>query len=375
MRIKRLYLLFLLGVFVVSAQEDIIEIGQLPNALTESSGLLFYNGKLITHNDSGNEALLHEIDTVSLAITRTIRIANATNVDWEDITQDENYIYIGDFGNFNGDRQDLVIYRILKTAYDANTSVMADRIDFSYQDQTNFDRAPNSNWDAEALFHYNDQLVLLTKQWQGNGTVVYSIPKLPGNHIAQPMEEYDSRGLVTGATFDPLGETLFLIGYTSLLQGFLIEVKGLTTTSIFGGTTERTNLNLGTIQVEALAAIGDGRYFFSSEFFSNSNFNITSPSRLFAFNAILEIEMPPENEEEQFLIFTSPNSQTLEYELQTTSEILGRAIFDSSGKMVEFALPNQITANTIAISALSTGIYYLTFYLRSGIISKGFARY
>jgi len=76
--------------FSIQAQiENIIEKYDLPATISETSGLLFFNGKLITHNDSGDAANLYELDTITGNITRTININNATNVDWEDVTQDD----------------------------------------------------------------------------------------------------------------------------------------------------------------------------------------------------------------------------------------------------------------------------------------------
>ena len=114
---RNLFILFAFF-FCISLQaqiENITEKYNLPNSISETSGLLFYNGKLITHNDSGDAANLYELDTIRGNITRTITISNATNSDWEDITQDDTHIYIGDFGNnSNGNRQDLKIYKILR---------------------------------------------------------------------------------------------------------------------------------------------------------------------------------------------------------------------------------------------------------------------
>ena len=124
----------------------------LPDETKETSGLLFLNGKIITHNDSGNNANLFEIDSLSGNLLRTISISNATNIDWEDITEDENHIYIADIGNNNGNRIDLKIYKILKSDFKKSTSVSAEIISFSYEDQTNFDSKPNgSNFDAESI--------------------------------------------------------------------------------------------------------------------------------------------------------------------------------------------------------------------------------
>lgn len=55
---------------------------QLENTLKESSGLIYLNNKIITHNDSGNEAALYELDSLSGNTTRKIVVDNATNTDW-----------------------------------------------------------------------------------------------------------------------------------------------------------------------------------------------------------------------------------------------------------------------------------------------------
>ena len=106
---------FFLPVVLLNAQVSTTLIGTLPENVLESSGLIYYNNRLITHNDSGNSPQLYELDSLGSQIFRTITINNATNIDWEDITQDDTYIYVGDFGNNSGNRQDLRIYRIKKS--------------------------------------------------------------------------------------------------------------------------------------------------------------------------------------------------------------------------------------------------------------------
>ncbi len=91
---------------------------------------------MITHNDSGGEPKLYEVDTLTGNVTREVLIQNATNKDWEDICHDETYIYIGDFGNNNNYRTDLKIYRITIEDYLNRDTVEADVIAFNYQDQT-----------------------------------------------------------------------------------------------------------------------------------------------------------------------------------------------------------------------------------------------
>ena len=109
---KILFLSFLFIVFSAGAQ-DLGALCVLDGSIEESSGMIFLDGRTITHNDSGGGAILFEVDQQTCKVTRQVAIANATNRDWEDIEQDGTYIYIGDIGNNNGTRQDLKIYRIL----------------------------------------------------------------------------------------------------------------------------------------------------------------------------------------------------------------------------------------------------------------------
>ena len=81
-----------------------IHIRKLPAALSETSGLIYYNGLFWTHNDSGGEPKIYGIDTLKGKIIQTIHL-NASHKDWEDIAQDDDYIFIGDFGSSFSDQE------------------------------------------------------------------------------------------------------------------------------------------------------------------------------------------------------------------------------------------------------------------------------
>ena len=78
-------LYFLLLISTVLSAQTVSFLGTLPDSVKETSGLILYDGKLITHNVSGNTAQLFEIDTLSLMVTRVVNVSNAENIDWEDI--------------------------------------------------------------------------------------------------------------------------------------------------------------------------------------------------------------------------------------------------------------------------------------------------
>ncbi len=268
--------------------------GKLPKDLSESSGLIFYNGHLISHNDSGNSAQLFEIDTLTLQIVRRVTIINAENRDWEDIDQDEQFIYVGDFGNNKGTRQNLAVYRIRKTAYNRSETVMAEKIAFKYEGQIDFTKKNgNSDWDAESLIAIDDKLVILTKQWQSNGTVAYSIPKLPGTYVAKKLDSISNMGRITGASYNKATKLLYLIGYSRYLIPFLVRVENPSPDAIFAGGIIRTDLEMGFVQAEGITYVSADHYFFSSEYFSRKSPSITSENRLFSFKVDLKGRLQP----------------------------------------------------------------------------------
>ena len=56
------------------------------------------------------------------------------NSDWEEISQDDGYIYLGDFGNNTGDRTDLHILRVEKSSLKSGKPSI-DTIWYTYSDQ------------------------------------------------------------------------------------------------------------------------------------------------------------------------------------------------------------------------------------------------
>lgn len=387
---KRLCILFFLSAALLSAQQNAENIGNLPSAVTESSGLIFYNGKLITLNDSGNTPQLFEIDTVSLAITRTITVENAENVDWEDLTQDAGFIYIGDFGNNLGSRTDLAVYKISKVDFDTSDSVAAEKIAFSYEDQTDFSGGQTSDWDAEAFVVYQDQLLIFTKQWQSNGTVAYEIPLTPGTHIAKNLSSFQVDGLVTGATFNDISQALFLIGYSTQLSPFVLRLDGLPSPFDFNGAEQKINLPIGFAQVEGITHVGINTYYVTSEQFINNNPPVVLEAGLFRFttdDAPEEEENPeeppaeeePEDENptgesvtDRLIIFRQRGSREVQYELNSDREVFGRAVFDAAGRIISHSHASEIETSSMDMSTYGSAVYYLTFYLQGRTISKPF---
>lgn len=242
---------------------------QLSDLVDESSGLVFLNNNLITFNDSGGSNSLYEIDVFNGEVIRTVDIINATNNDWEDISVDSEYIYIGDFGNNYGNRQDLLIYKISISDFlnSANNSVYAEEINFSYSDQINFQSNPyNSNFDAESIISLNDSLYVFTKNWVDGKSNVYSISKNAGNYIASKIDSVDAQGLITAAEYNINSNTVTLLGYDTD-SPFIIELSNFNESNFSQGLISKFPLTVpetSSIQTEGLTNI-DNYYYISAE--------------------------------------------------------------------------------------------------------------
>ena len=110
---------------------------ELNSLLSETSGLVSWGGEIWTHNDN-TDTSVYALDPINGTISGTYALPGVTNVDWEELSQDETYLYVGDFGNNTyGNRKDLKILRISKNSL-LNNSPQIDTISFSYPNQTDF---------------------------------------------------------------------------------------------------------------------------------------------------------------------------------------------------------------------------------------------
>ena len=352
---------FVLGICNATGQiSGVVEKFALPANLTESSGAIFYNDKLITHNDSGNENKLYELDTISGSVTRTITISNATNTDWEDITQDDTSIYVGDIGNNSGNRTDLKIYKISKNDYINSTSVTAETIAFSYSDQTDFiANLNNTEWDAEALVSFDaTNLILFTKNWVTGITKGYLVPKTQGTYSLTPLTTtLTSGGLVAGGTYNSLTGKLYLVGYTSLLQPFVWVSESFSGNDVFSGTNTQTLLtSLGFEQTEGIAYVNENRYFVTSESFSQI---ISDYAKLIAFSTNDTALSINSNEIANNVLYPNPVNDLLHI---SNEGIHAVEIYD-----MKLARLYQGNDTQIDMSRFGKGVYLIKIYLNNDL--------
>ena len=373
---KFIYILFFIFSLSSLGQEySLMEKFVLPSEVEETSGLIFLNGKIITHNDSGDDPNLYEIDTISGTISRIINITNATHIDWEDISQDNTHIYIADVGNNNGDRDNLIIYKILKSDFISSTSVTAEQITFSYEDQTDFTSQPNnSNFDAEAIAVYQENIFIFSKNWVDFKTNAYVIPTATGNYSAEKVSSYDSQGLITGVSYNASTDGFLFCGYNNTLIPFLLYVGHNRPSSldIFGGVPTRIDL-IDSIfleqgsQIEGITFFEDSKYYISREFFSTNIGTATFefPQKLYEFYNPLDNLLSITDDEFSDLISVVPNPIEDSFKIiqkNKHQEIQSFSLFSLNGRK-KISKKKQ---DEINLKNISKGVYLLKIEFKNG---------
>ena len=260
-----------------------------PDELQENSGLIFHNGHLYSINDGGNSTDLQELDTQG-TIVRSINVSESQNIDWEAISQNDSTIFLGDFGNNGGNRQNLCIYRISKNQLIGNDTVGMSKFWFTYPDQNSFSNSSNThNFDCEAFVYYQDSLHLFTKGWQNLYTKHYVLPINSVDTVEAILR--DSMwvdGLITDATIDTTTGRLLLLGYknngSNFYTSFVYLLFDYPATDFFSGNKRRIEIgNMLTVsQTEGITLQSASEGFISSEKITSSI--ITIPPKLFSFN-------------------------------------------------------------------------------------------
>ena len=287
----------------------------LPPALNEISGLSFVNDTLYGINDGGNPAEILAIDTSNGQVIRRIHVRHSGNIDWEDLTSDGQYLYIGDIGNNQGTRTDLRILRI-PIASLTQDSVDADTIGFVYSDQNQFNPAPfQTPYDAESIMVERDSITLITKRWNDGKGTVYRIPRIPGNHLVDPGPTLPLQGLCGGGT--SRSGKIFLVGYPFTSSHSLVwKYDKQTSTSLV-----RETVILDHFQAEAICEAPGGRFWVAHE----SGNGI--PATLYVLSDLTILNMPEVIRMEGLRI----QGRTL---LHDESSIHKLWVFNNSGKCI-----------------------------------------
>lgn len=201
------------------------KITALSKKLKEVSGIEtgIDNNLLWMHNDGGNKNILYAVSKKG-KIKRKLHI-QAKNIDWEDITSDENgNVYIGDFGNNANKRKNLRILKISsKDLHKKNVDVKI--IKFAYENQYKFPpKKKDMYFDAEAFFYLNNNFYIFTKSRVKSSygqTNLYKLPAKKGKQIAKLVSSYrgcsDFACRITAADISPNHKTVALLTLKSIL--------------------------------------------------------------------------------------------------------------------------------------------------------------
>lgn len=250
---------------------ELVPTASLPAELMECSGMAVLDSDLyVSNNDSGNAAELYIYSLKADRPMRTVTITGVDNKDWEELSADDQYVYIGDTGNNRGKRQDLAIYRIPKEKLLQEDVVEVEKIFFHYPEQESFESSKTHNFDCEAFAIYGDSIYLFTKNRGNLKTNLYRIPKVPGHYAAKLIGEFDAGFLVTGADVRSLSDNksrLALIGYAKIdgrYQVYMLDFNKVDGAGFFKTKPRKWNFDLP-IQTESIAFIDDHTVLITNE--------------------------------------------------------------------------------------------------------------
>ena len=203
-------------------------------SITESSGLVASRtnpGAYWTHNDSGDGPFIYALDTHGDSLG-VVRVTGAQARDWEDIAigpgpqPNQSYLYIGDIGDNDELRSEIVVYRVLEPALTATdrksnktrpgTTAPAEAIRLRY---------PDGKHDAEALLVHpiTGNIYIVTKVMIANPVVYEATAPFVAGKLITMRRLGEVRvpslfgGMITGGSVSPDGHHVALCDY---FQGY-----------------------------------------------------------------------------------------------------------------------------------------------------------
>lgn len=312
----------------------------------EVSGSVWVNEAFWVLGDGGNPAKLFKIDTSSGSIQDSTSFENAENIDWEELAYNGTEIFIGDFGNNNGTRKDLKIYRFPSNQL-GKSNVHCDTLSFDYPSQKEFNSNPFTLCDCEAMLAFKDSILLFSKSYADAQCRIYSIPNKPGNVSCTLLDSIQLDFLVTGASMN--GNDLWLVGYG--YNGKLVP-KLLNTTFAngkVGQVLSVKNLTItGPLQVESCIRTQDHVYFTAE---SSNGY----PAGLFENHSQLLSAMPLSNHNIE--IYPNPTQDCIIVQNPENLE-LEITVDDSHGKQIMEISTKERTSKHSA-TALPSGVYFI----------------
>lgn len=338
---------------------------QLDASLTETSGLIEWNHDFWSHNDNTDTAI-YRIDTATGGVAEKVPLAHVINHDWEELSQDSSYLYLGDFGNnASGNRTNLNILRISKTSIIGGSPTI-DTISFSYSDQVDFldQGTNNTNFDCEAFIVTSDSIYLFTKHWVDLATTVYSLPKTPGSHLAQRVDSFFVNGLITGATFLESKRLVILSGYSKQLAPFIYLLYDFQPRQFFSGNKRKVDISLPFHQIEGVSTTDGTHVYCTNEYQTFSTienfqqfhtFNLESLLGSYLNTGIATAEATPRS---TLRLYPNPSSDWLTLDLPKNGTKQKYQIINPLGTVILSGVVDE-SKPVIEIQRLPQGSYLL----------------
>ena len=358
----------------------------IPQEVEETSGLIFWSDGYWTHNDSGGLPIIYKLDTLSGEVIQRITLSGRQNIDWEEIAQDEDFIYVGDHGNNSGNRDDLAIYIVAKADIPSSgdVEVQSGKIDFVYSDYPGrIEKRKDNNFDCEAMIATDQWIYLFSKNRGDNQSKLYKLPKTAGDYTAEKITTFNTAGLVTGADLNEVDNELMLIGYTNNQWiPFLWLMFDFEEEDFFSGNKRRIDMPMVTAtQTEGICYTHGKKGIISSEnnpLFNQTMYNFTSNQWTDQqISSVTEIRTTGFD----FLITPNPVTKkklTLYFE-NLPANNYEIAVYDSMGKMMEtdkynFKRNESGVKIKIKLHNFSSGFYFVRVISDKGIVEKKFIK-
>jgi hypothetical protein len=262
------YLIMLLLCILASCSNygQLTFIARLPRNLNENSGLAILDSTSVWFiEDGGNPAKIYQVDLKG-NLLKEFEVKNAKNEDWEDLTADpDGHVYIGDLGNNQHNRQELLIYKIPDPRTESGDKIGAEQIKLRYP--AGKGSRSKGGHDAEALFYREGFLYIITKDRAKPFTgeaFIYKVPAKEGTYEARLVGNFTpcrERGVceITAADISPDGKRVVLLGY-----GTLWVFSDFNTDDFTSG--KLTTINLGvTTQLESVGFLDERTLLLSDE--------------------------------------------------------------------------------------------------------------
>ena len=258
---NKIYVFFFLIVLFSCIEQLSIERQLLPLKINETSGLEYYGDNFLTHNDSGGKTILYEFNKDGKIVYEYTINDCGVNNDWEDITADNENIYVANSGNNYGTRQNLAVLILDKE----NNFECTGQIQFKYKNQVNFENRNRHPYDSEGIISIGDELILFSKDRENLMTELYSLPKIPGSYEIEPIHSYPVNSLITGADYNDELKLVALVGYDFNWNQYFYKISNFDLSKMDQSVIEKFKIPVGKAQIEAVKIIDESSFWITSE--------------------------------------------------------------------------------------------------------------